>query len=244
MDLVKVLCSGSKGNSTIIKYNGHTYIIDLGISYKMFSELAKDFVDFEKLSLFITHTHTDHVKGVKRFLKKHPCNIYGSKNIYELENEVVEISNVTQVNDIRVETLNLSHDCSNTVGYIFYVGEYKIVIVSDTGYLSNKNLESMSGADVILLESNHDVDLLMQGNYNWNLKQRIVGDKGHLSNLQFKTYVNAIKSENTKHLVALHLSADNNKFDIVSDILKGTEIDNCDIARQDIGSKVIKLNWK
>ncbi len=244
MALIKVLCSGSKGNSTVLNYNGHSYIIDIGVSYKKFCNLSEELVDMDNLSVFITHTHSDHIKGLKQFQKFNNNTVYGSSVLIRDYDNVEVLTKKTKINDIYVEPLFLSHDCDDTLGYIFYLGDYKVVIVSDTGYLSDSNLELMTNPDVLLLESNHDVDLLMGGRYSWPLKNRVIGDRGHLSNLQFMSYVNSIRGNNTKHVVALHLSEENNDYNIVDTILCGLDVNNCHIASQSDGSDIIKLDWK
>ncbi|MFV0424702.1 MAG: MBL fold metallo-hydrolase [Bacilli bacterium] len=244
MDLIKVLCSGSKGNSTIIKFNNHSYIVDIGVSYKKFCELSDEYLDLDATTLFVTHTHSDHIKGVFQFCKRNCSMVYGASVLLDKNIDVNVITKKTKINDIYVEPLFLSHDCRETLGYIFYLGKYKVVIVSDTGYLSERNLELMNNPDVLLLEANHDVDMLMGGSYSWPLKNRVIGDVGHLSNIQFKSYVKTIKGDNTKYLVALHLSEENNNPVIVDKVMNELNIDNYSIAFQNGGSKVIKLNWK
>lgn len=244
MDLVKVLCSGSKGNCTVINYNNHSYIIDMGVTYKKFQELSDELIDCNNATLFITHTHSDHIKGVKVFSKNNKCDIYGSTQLFDNDIDAINITKRVKVNDVEVEPLFLSHDCKDTLGYIFYAGKYKIVIVSDTGYLSEQNLKSMFNPDVLLLEANHDVDMLMGGRYNWSLKKRVISDKGHLSNTQFISYVNNIVGENTKHVVALHLSEENNCESKVACIMDDISVDNKQVATQSSGCNVITLNWR
>lgn len=244
MELIKVLCSGSKGNSTLIKYKGNTYIIDIGVTCKKFMSLVDEYSDLENTSVFISHTHSDHIKGLKVFSKNSRAKIYGSSSLMNQGYDVEIITKKIQVNDIYVEPLFLSHDCSETLGYIFYLGAYKIVYVSDTGFLSDTNLELMKNPDVLMLEANHDVDMLMSGSYSWPLKKRVVGDSGHLSNIQFKSYVKNIIGENTKHLVALHLSEENNDYAIVDKMMRDLDVDNCQVATQEQGCNAIKLNWR
>lgn len=244
MDLVKVLCSGSKGNCTVIKYNNHSYVIDMGVTYKKFLELSDDLVDCNNATVFITHSHSDHIKGINVFSKNNKCQIYGSSHLLEKGIDAININKRININDIEVEPIFLSHDCKDTLGYVFYVGKYKIVVASDTGYLSESNLKTMDNPDVLLLEANHDVDMLMGGSYSWPLKKRVISDTGHLSNTQFLSYVSNIVGDNTKHVVALHLSEENNDPRIVETLLDETSIDNTQVASQLSGSSVITLNWR
>ncbi len=245
MDFIKVLFSGSKGNSTIFALGNTKIIIDAGVSRKrLIHALEEQNLTIDDSHILVTHHHSDHIKGLKQIVRKDSINLYGTTEIRERFYDTNVISNDFTIDDITVEILKVSHDAKDTLGYIVNYNNYKIVLISDTGYLSEKNLEKIANPDVLLLESNHDVDLLMNGSYSWPLKNRVLSDYGHLSNFQFKTYVNRVIGSNTKYLVALHLSEENNCHKIVSEMLDEIAVNNCMIAKQDCGCDLIKLDWK
>ncbi len=244
MDFIKVLFSGSKGNTILISYNDNIYLIDIGVSYKRLLQSIGDSVKLDNASIFITHTHGDHVKGLLQLQKRASINIYGSASLAKKYCNVNIIDDSLEINDIKVEVLNLSHDCSDTLGYILYLGDYKVVVVSDTGYISDYNLHKMHGPCVLLLEANHDVEMLMNGKYTWPLKNRILGDYGHLSNRQFKNYVKNVATNDTKYLVALHLSEENNCEQIVEEELENIDVEHKYVATQEHGADIIYLNWR
>lgn len=243
-NFIKVLCSGSKGNSILISFEENTYIIDIGISLRKFKNKLGENFNYDDVTMFITHDHGDHSKGLTQYLKHHNPSVYGSNYVASKYRGVKVINEKLELNNICIEPLFLSHDSEDTQGYIFYLGDYKVVIVSDTGYLSDINLGKMRDCDVLLLESNHDVNMLMEGKYNWLLKNRVVGDYGHLSNYQFGTYCNSIVTNNTKYVVALHLSEENNCASKVQEILDDVNVEAKYIATQQEGAETIYLNWR
>ncbi len=242
-DFIKVLYSGSKGNSTLICFNEHYYLIDIGVSFRKFKNNINEEI-MESLSVLITHDHSDHTKGLKQLLKHNNCDVYGSSSLKNTYEETIVVNDKVTINDIEVEPIFLSHDCVNTMGYILYLGDYKVAIVSDTGYLSDVNLNKLYDSDVLLLEANHDVNMLMGGKYSWQLKNRIVGDYGHLSNYQFNSYCKNLITDRTKYVVAIHLSEENNDAKIVMDILEQLKVENKYVADQERGANIIYLNWR
>ncbi len=243
-NFIKVLCSGSKGNSIIICFEGSTYIIDIGISLRKFKKRLGEEFNYDDVNIFITHDHSDHSRGLIQYLKHHTPNVYGSRYVASKYNRVNVINENIEVNNVRIEPLFLSHDSEDTQGYIFYLGDYKVVIVSDTGYLSDININKMKDCDVLLLESNHDVNMLMEGKYSWTLKNRVVGDYGHLSNYQFGSYCKNVVTDKTKYIVALHLSEENNCVSKVQETLDEIDVETKYIATQHDGAAAIYLNWR
>ncbi len=243
-DFIKVLCSGSKGNSTILVVDSTKIIIDAGVSRrKLLHKLSELNIEIDDTHILITHHHSDHIKGLNQITKKDVVKLYGSKELLNYH-DVCVVSDKFSIDDISIEVLPLSHDAAHTQGYIFWFKDYKITYISDSGYLSESILEKITNSDVLLLESNHDVDLLKNGSYRWELKKRVLSDYGHLSNYQFKSYVNQVCSEKTKYLVALHLSGENNCQNIVSEMLDTISVSNCFIATQEEGCETIFLDWK
>ena len=213
---VAVLASGSKGNSTYIETNNTKVLIDAGMSNLYIEKklillgVNPDDINF----VFITHTHTDHVAGLKVFIKKHHPKVFLTLDMY---NELKDILNDYEIleseiilNDLIVDYFKTSHD-TDSVGYIFKNNDKEIVYVTDTGYINIKNLKKLNNKDLYIFESNHDIEMLMNNpNYPYQIKQRILGDKGHLSNNQCKEYLNKIIGDKTKYIVLAHLSEQNN----------------------------------
>lgn len=244
-DFIKILRSGSKGNCCVMSLSGNTFIIDIGISRKvLLQELEELNLDLDDSHIFITHHHGDHTKGLEQVIKHNCADFYGSSEIACRYNKINVIDDCVDIKGVSVEVVKLSHDAKETLGYIFKTKDYKIVLISDTGYISDTNLKMIYNPDVLLLESNHDVDMLMSGKYSWHLKNRVISDYGHLSNLQFQNYCKHIVGDNTEYLVALHLSEENNCPEIVKDVLMNIDVCNCLVARQDCGCHKIELDWK
>ncbi len=243
--MLKVLYSGSSGNCIFIEYNNVNYIIDIGVSYKQITDKISSDLLSNKSNVFITHTHQDHIKGLKMFDKKQDCSIYGSEEVLKYcDNLNIIEDDSLVVDEAKIDVIELSHDVKSTYGYVIHLGKYKIVVITDTGYISNENITKVMNPDILLLESNHDVDMLMSGSYRWPLKKRVIGDYGHLSNDQFNSYVSRIKGDNTRYIVALHLSEENNDIELVKNRVK--EIDNCVcyVASRNGVSETIHFDWK
>lgn len=213
---VKVLASGSKGNSTLIM-GSVNILIDIGITYQyLCNELEKinltpNDIDF----LLITHTHSDHIKGLPLLVKK--TNI----KVFILEEMLKEIKgkiptdrinyyeNPLYLNDIKIKEINISHDVVG-VGFIIEENNKSLVYITDTGYINQKILKELMNKDLYILESNHDEKMVMEGPYPYILKQRVLSDKGHLSNMMCANYLKDIIGKNTKRIILAHISETNN----------------------------------
>ena len=201
---VSVLASGSKGNSTFIETNNTKILIDVGMSNlyieKKLILLGINPNDIN--SVFITHTHTDHIAGLKVFVKKHHPKVYLTLDMYKEISDILDNYEILEdkviLSDLIVDFFKTSHD-TDSVGYIVKNNEKEIVYVTDTGYINIKNLKKINNKDLYIFESNHDVELLMKNpNYPYQIKQRILGDRGHLSNNQCKDYLKKIIGDRTK----------------------------------------------
>jgi phosphoribosyl 1,2-cyclic phosphodiesterase len=113
-----------------------------------------------------------------------------------------------------VESFGISHDAAEPVGYCFYEGNEKLSVVTDLGYMSDKVKQAISGSDVLVLESNHDIEMLRMGRYPWNIKRRILGDKGHLSNIDAGEALSELLTGDLKRTYLAHLSRDHNMMDL------------------------------
>ena len=217
------LASGSSGNCYVIWTEDTVLLVDAGISGKQIRErmqsIGKSCENVD--AILITHEHSDHIKGLSALIKNNR-RIYASRKTLsatKLEfNEgfcsYINAGEDFSIGDIRVRAFRTSHDAIDPMGFIFASGGSAICIVTDTGCLNDEIKAFMKEAGIIVLESNHDENILKMGPYPWFLKQRILSDKGHLSN---ETSANALaeiiasESSEKKRLVLLaHLSKENN----------------------------------
>lgn len=227
-----VLASGSKGNMTYIECGHHKILLDCGISLlnakKRISEIS-----FEGITeIFITHEHGDHVKFLDTVLKKTKASLYiNSESFYSLKKETIEnLSNYKvyfiegdshyQIDeDLEVFTLQLSHDAINTIGYIFKSGDKQLGYITDTGFIPPRYLKVLSKLDGLIIESNHDIDMLKNSDREEILKERILSPIGHLSNINCFLILKNIISDRLKTIVLAHISQECNCLDCL----------NCDV---------------
>lgn len=213
-----VLASGSKGNSTFVGTDSTKLLIDLGPSCLYTERKLKEIDENpDKINaILISHTHSDHVSGLKVFLKKHSPMVYLSKKMYEDLKDCIEIPNYQiidedfMIGDIFVSIIKTSHDASDSNGYILENNNRSVVYITDTGYIHIKNHSKLQNKNVYIMESNHDVKKLMDGSYPYHIKQRILGDKGHLSNKDSSYYLSKFVGLDTSTVILSHLSHENN----------------------------------
>lgn len=245
--LVTVLASGSKGNATLVKTNELNILIDAGMNLKYIKEkleeveLKPEDIDY----IFLTHTHKDHIGALSTFVKKYkPVLCMGSKMFADLEylenyDNILILLDSLDLEDVHVDVINTSHDASESKGYIFTSGNSSLVYITDTGYINNKYFKKLYNKNMYVMESNHDVEMLMHGKYPAWLKQRVLSDRGHLSNQASSFYLSKLIGDNTKQVVLAHLSHENNTEEIALETLKATlneyeiKFDNISIAKQD-----------
>ncbi len=222
---VSVLASGSKGNSTYIETNQHKFLVDLGMtaSYieKKLKELEVEPSEIE--GIFLTHTHVDHINGLRVFMKRYHPSLYVSQVMYE---ELVKmypdfsyqiIDKSYEIDTFHVTVFKTSHDVADSNGYLFEEETASIVYITDTGYLNQKYFPILKNRSLYIMESNHDIQLLMNGKYPYHLKQRILGDRGHLSNKDSSYYLSKLIGNQTKEIILIHLSEENNDEKIAYD---------------------------
>lgn len=200
-----LLASGSKGNSFLLKDDQTMVMIDCGSTKKYLSGCLEQLnVQIDDLDgLVITHDHSDHVSQIRHFRN---VSIYSPVEIPDMDVFQVRAMQKFVIGSLAFTPVPLSHDALNTTGYVITNGSEKLVYVTDTGYVNERYLPLMKGADYIILESNHDVGMLMRTRRPQYLKQRICGDEGHLNNEDCAETLNHIVSENTKMIILAHIS--------------------------------------
>lgn len=222
-----ILSSGSTGNCTIVECGHHRVLLDAGLSARRIEQLLKERgVAPDKLNgILVTHEHSDHVRGLGALARKYQLPVYANMNTWnQLDRAVGDLSDdqrvafktgeVLSFGELSVESFPISHDAAEPVAFNFLSGEAKLSIATDIGYMSPIVKEKIKGADVLVLESNHDIQMLRVGKYPWNVKRRILSDVGHLSNEAAGEALCELVSERTKRVYLAHLSRDHNQLDL------------------------------
>lgn len=207
----EILASGSKGNCTLIHSNNANLMIDCGPTKKyILDACTKVNFDINQLDgVLITHGHKDHIAQIKTFSK---FPLYSANQMKEYEIYPLEPFQQTTIKDIDIYPIPLSHDAPNTIGFIFWIDGEKLVYITDTGYIPEKYYQAFYGAEYIIMESNHDITMLMNTNRPMYLKYRIAGDSGHLSNDSCRQVLSQIVTEKTKEVVLAHVSQEANTY--------------------------------
>ncbi|MFC5450610.1 MBL fold metallo-hydrolase [Paenibacillus aestuarii] len=222
-----VLSSGSTGNATVVDNGEVKVLVDVGFSAKKMEQLMKEreLAASSIDAILVTHEHSDHIKGLGAFARKYDLPIYANEKTWEeLNRQIGEIAEdkkrvmdtgaMEEFGTLKVESFGISHDAAEPVGYCFYEGEQKLSVVTDLGYMSSKVKEKITDSDALVLETNHDVEMLRMGHYPWSIKRRILGDKGHLSNEAAGEALCEVMTSKTKSVYMAHLSRDHNLMDL------------------------------
>ncbi len=220
-----VLASGSSGNAALIATENTRILVDAGLSMRELARrLAEAGEDIARLdAILITHEHSDHVSGLPvlaRRLKK-PCYLtHLTRPAIEWGpgEPVVESFQAGAsfaIGDIEVQSFSIPHDAIDPVGFRFEAQGVRIAIATDLGYVPESVKYHLRRTDVLLLEANHDLDMLKVGPYPWSVKQRVMSRVGHLSNLGMSEYLMQDLDSTTAHVILGHLSQQNNHPEIV-----------------------------
>ena len=212
---ITIIGSGSKGNSVLIETSKTKVLIDAGLPLSNIEKrLNRKLPNLDLI--VITHTHSDHIKGLNSILKKQTPPIYTIKN--DLEEKVPLIKEIKYdreltTKDLTINLFELSHDIP-CLGLYLKQSEKEFVYITDTGYIKEKLLKKYQNKDLYIIESNYDEEMLQNGSYPFYLKQRIRSDKGHLSNNDTSRYLKKLIGPKTKYLCLAHLSEENNTPEI------------------------------
>ncbi len=236
------LYSGSSGNSIFIASDNTRVLIDAGLAGKKIDEALKH-IGEEASSIdgiFITHEHIDHIKGVGVLSRKYDIPIYANdntwavmeKNIGKIKEHNIRIMDRRSsiaIKDLEIRSFNIPHDAIAPVGYTVSSGGKNASVVTDFGVFTEEIRDNIIDSDIILLESNHDINMLRMGPYPYNLKLRVLGENGHLSNEDCgNAIVNLLKNDKKKQIMLGHLSGTNNHPDLayqtVVDVLSANGI--------------------
>lgn len=237
-----VLSSGSGGNCTYIETPKHKIIQDAGLSgiriERMMKSIGKDLKDVD--SMFVTHEHTDHAKGVGILARKYGMNVYANEPTWNAMNSkigkipveqkyIFDPNKTESFDDLDVESFAVSHDAAQAQFYNYHHNGKSFVIVTDTGTISDNVAGIIRDADGYLFECNYDTDMLMNGDYSYYTKLRIQSDTGHLSNVEGTEVLMDVMGPKTKHIFLAHRSHHNNTKELqrltVASMMKNNGLD-------------------
>jgi len=229
------VASGSNGNSVYIGSKETRVLIDAGLSgiriEKGLESLASPACKLD--AIFITHEHSDHIQGAGILSRRHNIPLYATEKTWqriERHNMIGKIKpenkktvchgQACRIKDIELVPFSIPHDAADPVGYKIFAEDYKISVATDIGEPTDEIKESIADSHVILLESNHDMEMLQRGRYPQKLKDRVMGKRGHLSNVNAGLMLAEIMSSRTKYVYLGHLSEENNRPLIAMDTVR------------------------
>ena len=261
------IASGSSGNCICVGSNNTHVLIDVGISGKKVETglNAFDLTAKDMAGILITHEHIDHVAGLGVMARRYHLPIYATaptiaairrmSSLGKIEDTLfhpIEKECDFTLGDVTFHPISVSHDAADPVAYRFTEGSHKFAVITDLGVYTDKQVEELSGLDALLLESNHDIRMLETGIYPYPLKQRILGDKGHLSNERSGQFLSKLLHDNLTSVMLGHLSKENNLEELAYETVR-LEVNMADnpykaddfkllVAKRDTVSPVIRVS--
>lgn len=232
------LYSGSSGNSIFVASNNSKILVDAGLSGKNIEKALKEIDENPREidGIFVTHEHLDHIKGVGVLSRKYNIPIYANeltwkamiRNIGKIEDDNVKITTegYIKIKDMDVLSYRIPHDAASPCGYKILSDNKSVCVATDLGYFSEEVKSAIKDSDLVLLESNHDVEMLKFGPYPYNLKRRILSDVGHLSNDDCGKAIVDIAKSSKKRIILGHLSKTNNYPELAYKTVVNELVDN------------------
>ena len=216
------LFSGSKGNCTLIQSDNTNILLDAGSTYRsILAELLRRGLTPDDIdAIVITHEHSDHINALPMWTKHASTPIYAPRALVSYLQlkacfcQVSEVVDGMTIGNIHLDIFECSHDARSCYGYRFGQGNKYFACVTDTGCVTDALVEFFAPCEAIMLESNHDVDMLLKGEYSYPLKKRILSDFGHLSNAQAAETLSKLHSKALKTVILAHLSEKNNTHEL------------------------------
>lgn len=248
-----ILASGSSGNCFYLETPKQRLLVDAGLSGKKITSLLAE-IDRKPEDLdaiLVTHEHKDHIHGVGVLARKYHLDIYANEATWQAmdsmvgkidtaQKHVFEMGTIKTLGDLDIASFGVSHDAVAPQFYRFMKDGKSFAMLTDTGYVSDRMVGELMDSDAYLIESNHDIEILRAGLYPWRLKQRILSDKGHLSNEDGAEAMIRMLGNKTKKIYLGHLSKENNIKELAhmtmvnqlaqADLAVGTDFQVCETS--------------
>lgn len=217
------LFSGSSGNSLFVSQHHTKILIDAGLSGIRIQNALSDIDERpdEINAIVVTHEHDDHIRGVGVLSRRFDVPIYANEKTWKAMRKmlgkvkdcnmrIVDFKQTFDIEDLEIQAFRTSHDAADPAGFVINDGKKRLGVATDSGIVTAEMRSALSGCELVVLESNHDVSMLEVGPYPFYLKQRIKGEFGHLSNETAADLALHLVQEGTEHLILAHLSQENN----------------------------------
>ena len=233
---VHVIASGSKGNCTAIEYGDTVLLHDAGISCRRIVNGLKELgIGMERVQgVFVSHEHSDHVKGLPQLLKQFDLPVYTKEATWRQmqdkllvpDKRLIPITKSSfEIGNLVVEPFKVSHDAADPLAMSYYGGSSKASVMTDTGMVSDYMLKQLDDTDLLVLEANYDKNMLFFGKYDYFLKRRVSGDEGHLSNEMAAQVLTMMKRPDFMKVILAHRSENNNTMEKVTHTVGHTIVD-------------------
>jgi phosphoribosyl 1,2-cyclic phosphodiesterase len=258
------IASGSSGNCIYVGSNNTNLLVDVGISAKRIENGLNgiDIMPDTIQGILITHEHSDHVAGLGILARRYHIPIYTTyetacainriKSLGDIPNELyryVTPNEAFMINDIYVNPFSTSHDAANPVCFCLQSEGQKVGIATDLGKYDDYIVSMLEGSELLFVEANHDVNMLMVGKYPYYLKQRILGDRGHLSNDTSANLISRLLHPRLQHIFLAHLSKENNYEELAYETVccelsnrgSGFSAKNVSVAHREQPSRMVMI---
>jgi phosphoribosyl 1,2-cyclic phosphodiesterase len=247
-----VLGSGSEGNALVVQVGQTRVLLDCGFSLsETVSRLARLGLQAGQLDgIVVTHEHGDHISGVARLARKFDLPVWLTHGTLRSQNSAFAELAITEINphlafaigEVQVQTYPVPHDAAEPVQYVFSDGIHRLGVLTDAGSATPHIEAILNGCHALVLECNHDVQMLAAGDYPYSLKQRVGGRYGHLNNADAATLLRRLDRSRLQHVVAAHLSRKNNAAELAKAAL--SEVLDCKPAQIAVATQDQGLDWR
>ena len=249
------LVCGSSGNSVFVETEGTRILVDAGVSGKKIEECLKDIdVGCESIdALFITHEHSDHIKAAGIISRRYDIPLYATEGTWNAmepligsvsrkNRKIIYSGERTELNDMVIKPFSIPHDAAEPVGYNIFSDNIKMTIATDIGHCDDIVQEAVADSDILLIEANHDIEMLKRGPYPYNLKQRILGLYGHMANASAGELLKEVFSGRMRHIFLGHLSKENNTPELAYKTVENILFENHINVGRDVKLELARRN--